>query len=119
MAKSKEEKWEIFYSSYPRKVGKKNAKSAFLKLKHKEIDTILDCLPRHLKSWDKKAKEFIPYPSTWLNGRRWEDELEQKGEKFHYKQSQTKICKNQDKQTSFNFKELIGNFLRKEKKHLT
>lgn len=24
--------------------------------------------------WQKDGGKYIPYPSTWLNGRRWEDE---------------------------------------------
>lgn len=44
--------------------------------------TILAALEKHKKSedWKKDAGKFIPYPATWLNGRRWEDELK-RGEK--------------------------------------
>ena len=26
--------------------------------------------------WNKENGKYIPYPATWLNGRRWEDEIE-------------------------------------------
>lgn len=29
---------------------------------------------RKSKDWLKEGGAYIPYPSTWLNGRRWEDE---------------------------------------------
>ena len=39
---------------------------------------ILAALQRHKKfaKWTKDGGEYIPHPTTWLNGRRWEDELE-------------------------------------------
>jgi len=27
------------------------------------------------ESWNRDGGRYIPHPSTWLNGRRWEDEL--------------------------------------------
>ena len=35
-----------------------------------------EALDRQRKSmdWLKEGGAYIPYPSTWLNGRRWEDE---------------------------------------------
>ena len=28
------------------------------------------------KDWTKDGGQYIPYPATWLNGKRWQDELE-------------------------------------------
>ena len=36
---------------------------------------------KNSNSWKKDDGKFIPYPSTWLNGRRWEDEFETENEK--------------------------------------
>ena len=34
-------------------------------------------LPAHIKFWQARGDpQFIPYPATWLNGARWEDEIE-------------------------------------------
>lgn len=43
-----------------------------------QIETILDDVGRRARSraWTKDGGEFIPHPATYLNGHRWEDELE-------------------------------------------
>jgi hypothetical protein len=28
------------------------------------------------EDWIKSDGQFIPYPATWLNGKRWEDEIQ-------------------------------------------
>ena len=33
------------------------------------------------KQWKEANGQYIPHPSTWLNGERWEDELEPSEEK--------------------------------------
>ena len=39
----------------------------------------MEALPLHVKHWESKAtaKEHIPHPSTWLNNKCWEDELDE------------------------------------------
>lgn len=68
--------FEIFWDAYPRKEGKQKAMAAFEKV-DVGLDVILSALERHKKStqWTKNGGEFIPHPATWLNGRRWEDEV--------------------------------------------
>lgn len=70
--------FEIFWKKYPRKQGKENAIKAFKKHKfdHKTLPPVLDALDAHIRFWDTKDKQFTPLPATWLNGKRWEDELE-------------------------------------------
>ncbi|MFK9098283.1 Pyocin large subunit-like protein [Pseudomonas guariconensis] len=68
-----------FWKLYPRKVGKANAEKAWSKLK---VDA---CLFERMASalaawavspdWTKDGGQFIPHPATWLNGKRWDDEL--------------------------------------------
>jgi len=69
-----------FWKAYPRKVGKATAEKAWAKLKVTDElhSTILAALEKHKVSdqWTKDGGQFIPHPSTWLNQRRWEDELE-------------------------------------------
>lgn len=73
--------FDVFYKEYPRKQGKQNARKAWLKLKpdDKLVKTIMDALADHKKQpdWLKDKGQFIPYPATWLNGKRWEDDLEE------------------------------------------
>ena len=76
-----------FWLSYPRKISKKNAitaynkifKSSFNEIKAKEI---IDGLKKAIEFWEvnKTKNEFIPHPATWLNGERWNDETEKSTE---------------------------------------
>jgi hypothetical protein len=69
--------FSVFWEEYPRKIGKGQARKAFAAaLRKTDIDTILTALRKHKKHWHEP--KFIPHPSTWLNGERWEDELEEK-----------------------------------------
>lgn len=66
----------VFWSAYPRKKGKQDARKAFEKaLAVVDLDAMLNALERQKKTenWTKDRVQFIPYPATWLNGHRWED----------------------------------------------
>jgi len=71
--------FQAFWSAYPRKTAKANALKAFEKLNPDGdlMKMMLGALSRWSKSeqWIKDNGQFIPHASTWLNGRRWEDEL--------------------------------------------
>ena len=68
--------FEKFWSAYPRKDGKQKARSAFEKVTV-SLDVLLDALETQKKSsqWTKDNGQFIPHAATWLNGKRWEDQL--------------------------------------------
>lgn len=67
--------FEKFWSAYPRKEGKQEARAAFEKVSV-SLDILLEALERHKRSaqWCKDNGQFIPHPATWLNGKRWEDQ---------------------------------------------
>jgi len=67
-----------FWAMYPRKRAKPAAERAWAKLKAKDRATALAALPQHVDNWRALGTEqiHIPHPATWLNGRRWEDELD-------------------------------------------
>jgi hypothetical protein len=67
-----------FYASYPKKVARKDAEKAWAKLSPNERAKALEALPTHIRWWELKGtdKEFIPHPATWLNGARFDDELD-------------------------------------------
>ena len=78
--------WNDFYNLYPKKVDKKKAYQSYIKqfkgLKTEEsitekADLILSGLNRYIEYWGKSKTEqqYIPYPTTWLNGEKWNDEL--------------------------------------------
>lgn len=72
--------FEKFWSAYPRKEGKQKARAAFEKVTV-PLETLLEALERQKTSaqWTKDDGQFIPHPATWLNGKRWEDQLPQAG----------------------------------------
>jgi hypothetical protein len=64
-----------FWSVYPRKKGKGQARKAFEKaLEKTDIATILHGVAAYVAYGDMDDPQFIAHPSTWLNGERWEDE---------------------------------------------
>ncbi len=73
-----EQAFDSFWTSYPKKQAKANARKAFDKLNPDEalLQRMLVALEwqKTSPSWTKDNGQFIPYPATWLNGRRWEDE---------------------------------------------
>lgn len=72
--------FESFWSEYPRKISKQAALKAWNKLNPDEalLNRILSALKIQAKSeqWIKDNGQYIPYPATWLNGMRWQDEPE-------------------------------------------
>ncbi|MFQ9922077.1 MAG: hypothetical protein ACLRVU_01115 [Beduini sp.] len=71
--------FEEFWNLYPKKVNKKKAKDKFCKIcKNEEtFKSIIDGLNIQIKSknWLKENGQYIPHPTTWLNGERWLDEI--------------------------------------------
>lgn len=76
-----EEMFDIFWKAYPKKKDKAKAFRAFKKLKPDEtlLNTILKALERQKNdpNWIKDKRQFMPYPSTYLNNHRWEDETDE------------------------------------------
>ena len=74
----KEIVFEDFYKLYPRKVGRFLASKSFKKLSKNDKVLAYNGLLNYIRFWrhNKTEKQFIPHPSTWLNQRRWEDEIE-------------------------------------------
>ena len=73
---NKEEKFLEFWKLYPRKVAKVAAQRSWKRLKVKDIDDIFKVYKEHLIRWRGTEIQFVPHASTWINQRRWEDELE-------------------------------------------
>jgi hypothetical protein len=78
-SKSAPDGFDEFYKVYPRKVGRAAATKAFKAVKANGVlSNILTDIQRRLTDgeWTATAEKirFIPYPATYLNGRRWEDE---------------------------------------------
>lgn len=66
-----------FWSRYPRRTQKATALRSWNKLKPHDRIEALARLPEHVAWWEQSRTEpqFVPHPATWLNQRRWEDQL--------------------------------------------
>lgn len=69
----------LFWQEYPRKAAKAAALKAWQKLNPSPelVERILAHVRDHKRSqdWIKDGGQFVPYPATFLNGRRWEDDI--------------------------------------------
>ncbi len=69
------DRFDEFYKVYPKKVAKEQAIKAWKKIKPN--DELFDKIIKSIKSQGlaDRDKQFVPNPATWLNGKRWEDEV--------------------------------------------
>ena len=69
------DQFEIFWKGYPKKTAKENAKKAWLKIKPN--DELIAKITKAVKEQklSERESQFIPHAATWLNARRWEDEV--------------------------------------------
>lgn len=72
-------RFEVFWSAYPKRVGKGAAWKAFEKLHPSQtlLDKMIQAIDLQKESyqWKREDGQYIPYPSTWLNQSRWEDDV--------------------------------------------
>jgi hypothetical protein len=72
--------FDAFWAAYPNKRSKQDASKAWAKLKPSEAlrGTIHAALQVQAKSasWLKDGGQFVPHAATWINGKRWADELD-------------------------------------------
>lgn len=75
--KNYSEEFLKFWVAYPKRINKPAAWKAWC-AQYVTIDVVLKAIEQHKKTeaWLKDEGKFIPHPASWLNGRRWEDELE-------------------------------------------
>lgn len=122
----KEIGFDEFYKLYPRKVGRFMAKKSFNKLSKRERLLAYDGLINYIKFWEhnKTEKQFIPHPSTFINQKRWEDEIEvpkTKTEKskdidskvLEYRRRQEKLL--EDSADTEDIKDALSGFLNKKR----
>lgn len=70
-----------FWKAYPKHQDKQGALKAFQKLKPDQelLDQMIKSINawKQSEQWTKDGGQYIPMPTTWLNRRRWEDDLPQ------------------------------------------
>lgn len=74
-----EEKAQLIYAQYPRKVGKANAITAIVKAINGGADprVLLRAVKAYssaVNKWPDDQRHFAPHPATWFNQARWEDD---------------------------------------------
>jgi hypothetical protein len=78
--------FEMFWEAYPKKKSRGQALKTWNKIKKElpDIQIILTAIDNQKGSfdWQKEGGQFIPYPSTWLNGGCWNDEIMVKDTKY-------------------------------------
>lgn len=65
--------FDVFWNLYNKKINSKDCENKWKKLTNVERQKIIDTLPNFLSSI--KDKTFQPHPSTYLNQKRWNDEV--------------------------------------------
>lgn len=110
------EDFNQFWTHYPRKEGKYDAMKAWGSLEKEMTDELLkvifEALGRHkmTQGWQSDGGQFIPYPASWIRGRRWEDEgceiNQSKGNNF----KKGKIKKNIDEEMRTGFNPQVRNY---------
>jgi hypothetical protein len=73
------ERFDQFWSAYPKKVGKEAARKSWIRIKpskelHAKILTAV-AAAKKTTQWQRENGQYIPHPATWLNQGRWDDEL--------------------------------------------
>lgn len=79
MTSVQQERFKEFWRHYPRKVGKGAAEKVWDKIKPGKalLSLILSALDQQkaCEQWKRENGRYIPNPATWLNQKRWEDDI--------------------------------------------
>lgn len=73
-----DDSFDQFWSLYRKKVARDKAKVAWKKVKPSEHEAIFTDIRRKntSESWTKSNGDYIPNPTTYINQRRWEDQVD-------------------------------------------
>ncbi|MNC28466.1 hypothetical protein D3C75_766710 [compost metagenome] len=79
LAEKSADAFSLFWSAYPNKKAKGAAEKSWAKIKpdHALSELIIAAVlaQKLSEDWTKDGGKFIPHPATWLNAKRWEDEV--------------------------------------------
>ena len=72
--------FSLFWGLYPKKKARAEALKAWCKINPQDglLEQILTAvrLQSNSADWKKEKGKYIPLPASWLNGKRWEDEMD-------------------------------------------
>ena len=84
--------FDDFWLLYPRRIAKRDALRAWDKLPDGNRIAAIVALVDWRKVWEKRDDiEYVPYPASWLNGWRWEDELPAEFKRSHAAHAPAKL----------------------------
>lgn len=75
------ETFEKFWTVYPEKIGKGKAYESWKKLSTEEQDKSVVQIKLQVENnhfRNKSGVDYVPHPATWLNQKRWEDEIKER-----------------------------------------
>jgi hypothetical protein len=79
MPKRMQDAFDVFWSAYPRKVSKGDARKVWKQIQPSSelLTKMLSALGRAktCSGWIKDGGQYIPYPASWLRAEGWEDEI--------------------------------------------
>lgn len=68
--------WETFWDLFPKRVAKRDAEKAWARMSLQDRESAITALVGWRRVWMARGEmQYVPFPATWLNGARWEDEL--------------------------------------------
>ena len=69
--------FDSVYSIYPVKKSKQTSMKAFNRIPKKQMKDFIQGVEAHIEHWERYGidKQYIPHLSTFINQKRWEDEL--------------------------------------------
>ena len=73
-----DERFAQFWNLYPKKKAKGDAEKAWVKAHiNGDFEKVLEAIRQQSQSadWLKEGGQFIPYPASWINQKRWLDEV--------------------------------------------
>jgi len=70
--------FDDFWETYPRRQARKEALKAWQRIDPKRYEAVLKGVESWKRSdqWMRDDGQYIPMPATFLNGERWEDEVQ-------------------------------------------
>ena len=82
--------FEVFWKEVPKKVSKAQSKKIYEKLIKDKVITeseLTDKMKEYAEYVKGKDPKYILHPSTWLNQRRWEDDIKVENRKVDYEKN--------------------------------
>lgn len=91
--------FDTFWQTYPRRIARSKAQTSWnTNVRKKDIEPLMDGLNQWITQWRNEGMDtqYIPYPATWLNQKRWQDPPTPVKELRPYDQPKRRGCDNCD-----------------------